>query len=75
MKKKSFGKKLSLSKGTVANLSNMELNKVKGGRPTVYCGTSPDCTVSCDGTAASVKYTSCETQCCTIIECTVDWGC
>jgi natural product precursor len=75
MKKKSFEKKLTLSKSTVVNLNNLEMKQVKGGYATACCGTDPDCTYGCIGGPESVKFTNCVTQCCTVIECTVDWGC
>jgi hypothetical protein len=68
MKKKSFEKKLTLLKATVANLSDLELNEVKAGAASVYCGTAPNCTYSCTGGPAS-RYTNCVTQCCTVIDC------
>lgn len=68
MKKKSFEKKLTLLKATVANLSDLELNQVKGGYPSARCGTGDECTYSCTGGPAS-RYTNCVTQCCTAVEC------
>ena len=50
--KKTFVKKLVLSKATVANLSKSELNEVNGGYVTAWaiCGHSQDCTVEYTGT-------------------------
>ncbi len=56
--KKTNLKKLDLSKKTVANLNKQELNDVKGGNVTHYCGTGDNCTFGCGGPAYT-PYTIC----------------
>jgi hypothetical protein len=46
MKTKRFNKKLSLTKTTIANLANPELNNVKGGLET--CGLTCTCVLGCE---------------------------
>jgi len=46
-------KKLVLSKETIADLGSQELNEVKGGQVTKYCGTGINCTFGCGGPAAT----------------------
>jgi len=53
MKTKKFTKKLTLNKNTIADLSNEQLNQVKGG-----CASKPGET-SCHTWTHTVLYTNC----------------
>jgi len=57
--KKRFIKKLVLSKVTVADLGKQELNAVKGGQVTKYCGTGVNCTFGCTGPAYTPNTICC----------------
>lgn len=68
MKQKSFPKKLTLKKETVADLLNTTMENVKGGR-TDSCGRTI-CFLSCAGTCeASVCDGTCTTCNMTLTEC------
>jgi natural product precursor len=51
--KKVVIKKLVLSKETIADLDMSELNNVRGGQVSKYCGTGVHCTFGCDGPAVT----------------------
>lgn len=51
--KKTFAKKLTLSKATVVDLNKQELDEVKGGNVTHYCNTGALCTFGCGGPAVT----------------------
>jgi natural product precursor len=65
--KKSIGKKLTLSKTTVANLGNEEMKEVKGGAISFWCWTGENCTYSCTGGAASRNIGGCVTGLCSAL--------
>ena len=56
MKTKKFQKKLALNKKTVANLSNGQLSKVKGGDYNTGSG-HPPCVISCG--CVTLHFTNC----------------
>ena len=59
MKSKSFNKKLSLNKKTVANINESHMNNVKGGETTLTCGACKTI-VSCWETQCKTCITLCE---------------
>ncbi len=62
--KKTLGKKLALSKTTVADLSKKELNEVRGGAISFCCWTGDDCTFGCTGGGSSRAVWNCVTGLC-----------
>jgi natural product precursor len=51
--KKTLIRKLTLTKETIADLGNQELDAVKGGQVSKYCGTGDLCTFGCGGPAVT----------------------
>ena len=79
MKTKKFPRKLGLNKATVANLSNLSMQALKGGERWTSIGSPGVCDTKCPTGACcpilTIGFTECETLDCCINPATLDADC